>query len=82
MKWIVLYRHTGRIAANLKVARRVARKIQGAQRSGHCIVVSCEDVTVSPEFLRIMAEGTSPEKVRFAGLPIRDQLPNQPKPPE
>lgn len=79
MKWLVLYRYTGTDGSKLKTARRIARKIQGAQRSGQCIVVDCSDVTLVPDFLRIMAEGTNPEKVKFAGLPIRDQLPNHPK---
>jgi hypothetical protein len=80
MKWLVLYRYTGSKASNLRIAQRVARKIQGAQRSGQCILIDCENVTVSSEFLRILVEGTRPEKARFAGLPIPDQLPNHPKP--
>ena len=73
MKRVVLFDYTGDKANDLKIARRLARKLLGAQRAGECILFDCENVEVSPEVLEILRKESYPDKIRFCGLPIPDQ---------
>ena len=70
---ILLLQITGASAINLKVARRLARKVSGAQRIGHCVLIDCEDVEVSEEFLQILVSVACADKTKFCGLPILQQ---------
>jgi hypothetical protein len=72
MRWLNLRRYTGAKATNLEVARRIVRKIQGAQRRRECLMINCEDVEVSSEFLALLVVAARTDKIRFCGLP-RDQ---------
>ncbi len=71
---IILLEHTGATAINLKIARRLAQKVRGAQRNGHCVLIDCEDVEPSQEFLEVLLKEARPEKVKFRGLPILRQV--------
>lgn len=70
MKRIIVLHHTGSDATNLKLARRIARKMQSAQKQGSCVLIDFEDVLeVSPEFLTILTSAALRDKVKFCGLP-------------
>jgi hypothetical protein len=73
MRRVILLEHTGGGAQNLKVAARIVRKIEGAQRQGECLLVDCENVEVSPEFLALLVAAAQPDKIRFCGLPLLQQ---------
>jgi len=73
MRRILLLRYAGRKAENLKLAQRIARKMRGAQDQGTCVVIDCEDVDVSEEFLKILVSAARTDKTRFCGLPIVQQ---------
>jgi len=73
MKRITLLHYTGARARNLKVARRIARKIVGALRNGECLLIDCEDTEVSADFLKELTVVAHPEKIRFCGLPQPQQ---------
>jgi len=73
MRRILLYKYTGRRADNLTIARRLLRRLRGAQQTGECILVDCEDVEVTQEFLQVLRSESRFEKIRFCGLPIPDQ---------
>jgi hypothetical protein len=70
---IIVNQYTGGKAANLVIARRVARKIRGTVSTSQCVLIDCEDVTFTPHFLKILAAEARPEKTRFCGLSVADQ---------
>ena len=70
---IILLQHIGASAINLKIARRLARKISGAQSIGHCVLIDCEDVEVSEEFLHVLISIARADRTKFCGLPILQQ---------
>ena len=70
MKRLIVYTYTGAAATNLIVARRLSRKMLGAQGMGHCVLVDFEEVEASWEFLEVLLKGLRPDKVKFCGLPI------------
>lgn len=74
MKRLILLRHTGANATNLVIAERLARKLRGALRQGECVLVDCEDVEPTQEFLDVLLKDAQPEKVKFCGLPIMRQV--------
>lgn len=78
MRRIILYKYTSRRADNLTIARRLVRRLRGAQQTGECILVDCEDVEVTQEFLQVLRAESRFEKIRFCGLPILDQNAAQP----
>jgi hypothetical protein len=73
MRRILLLLYTGPQAGNPKLARRIARKMRGAQDQGICVVCDCEDVEVSEEFLQILVSAARPDKTKLCGLPIIQQ---------
>ena len=73
MKRLIIFKHTGAAATNLAIARRLSRKLLGAQRSGHCVLVDFERVEASRAFLQILLNELHPEKIKFCGLPINLQ---------
>jgi len=73
MKRIIVLHYTGSQANNLKLARRISRKMRGAQMLGQCVLVDFEDVEVSAEFLAILVSSGPVDKARFCGLPIIQQ---------
>jgi hypothetical protein len=73
MKRITVLHYTGADGTNLKVARRIARKMLAAQRQGICVLLDFEDVDVSSEFLAILVSSARAEMARFCGLPILQQ---------
>ncbi len=70
---IILLQFTGASAINLKIARRLALKVSGAQRIGHCVLIDCEDVEVSEEFLQVLVSVARADRTKFCGLPIVQQ---------
>jgi hypothetical protein len=74
MKRLIVKTFTGAVADDLRIARRVARKIKGAQNQGICVLVDCEDVVPSQAFLDVLIKDAHPDKVRFCGLPISRQF--------
>jgi hypothetical protein len=74
VKRLIIFDHTGPYADNLRHARRLARKIQGAQAQGECILVDAENVDATEDFLRILLRNAVPEKVKICGLPISTQV--------
>ncbi len=73
MKRITVLHYVGTNGSNLKVARRIARKMLGAQKLGICVLVDFEDVNPSADFLTIVVSAAEGEKARFCGLSIREQ---------
>ena len=73
MRRILLLRYTGLQARNPKLAHRIARKVRGAQDQGVCVVLDCEDVEISEEFLQILVSAVRTDKTKLCGLPIAQQ---------
>ena len=66
-----IHRFTGKTAQDQKVAARLQRKIRGAIRCGHTVLVDFEHVAeVSDEFAAILLPVIDPRKVRVTGLPL------------
>jgi hypothetical protein len=70
---IILLQFTGPSAINLKIARRLARKISVAQHIGYCVLIDGEDVEMSEEFLQVLVSVACADKTKFCGLPILQQ---------
>jgi len=73
MTRLIIFKHTGAAATNLAVARRLSRKLLGAQCSGNCVLVDFEHVEASRTFLEVLLNDLRPDKVKFCGLPINTQ---------
>ena len=73
MRRLILKRLTGANACHLGVARKIVRRIVGAQNQNECLLIDCEGVEVSPQFLFALLAVASEEKVRFCGLPPNQQ---------
>jgi len=70
---LLLVNYTGATAANLAIAQRIVRKIHGARRQRECLLIDCEEVEVSQDFLKVLVSAAHPEKIRFCGLPLIQQ---------
>jgi hypothetical protein len=74
LKRITVLHYAGSDGSTLKVARRIARKMLGAQRLGICVLIDLEDVkNISADFLTILVSCAVTDKARFCGLSIREQ---------
>jgi hypothetical protein len=71
---LIVLHHTGPVAQNVTIARRIARKIRVAASMGECILADFEDVSPDLHVLEIIAAEILPDKVRVCGLSIVDQL--------
>ncbi len=70
MKFLSVYQLTGRHANNLKIARRLNRKLLARQQLGECTVLEWERVEIiEGPFLACVALGLRVERVRFGCLP-------------
>jgi len=70
---LLLKNYTGATAENLATAQRIIRKIQGARRQKECLLIDCDEVEVSREFLATLLSAAHPKRVRFCGLPLLQQ---------
>lgn len=74
MKRMIVFNYTGAEATNLAIAKRLARKIRGAQRNGECVLVDCDECEISLDFLNVLLKGAKPDKTKFCGLAIMLQV--------
>ena len=74
MKRIIVLSLIGPTADNLPAVELVARKIRGAVGMRQCVLVDCEDVEMPLQALECLAAEAHPERVKFCGLSIADQL--------
>jgi hypothetical protein len=74
MRRVIVLSLTGRRADNLTAVKRVARKIRRSVGMGQCVLVDCEDVEMPLPALECLAAEAHPERVKFCGLSIADQL--------
>jgi hypothetical protein len=70
---LILKRSTGADACDLAAARKIIRQIVGAQNQKECLLIDCEGVKISSQFLFALLVVASEEKVRFCGLPPDQQ---------
>lgn len=69
MKFLSVYQLTGRHANNLKIARRLNRKLIARQQLGECTVLDWAKVEIiEASFLTCVAAGLRDDRVRFCGL--------------
>lgn len=71
---IEVYRHTGPHAANVKIAARVARKIQNAISVGHTVLIDYDRVlSVEPMFATTLLPVIDESKVKVIGMSPRSR---------
>jgi hypothetical protein len=73
MTRVTLRQFVGKSGKTLKIARLIAKKIQGTQRLGRCVLIDCEEVDLDEEFLAALVSVALPDKIRFCGLPLKQQ---------
>jgi hypothetical protein len=70
---IAVKQYTGLKADQPAIARRLARKIQGAIVQRQCLLLDFEGTAASPEFLDVLLSVAVQPKIRFCGLPVIQQ---------
>jgi hypothetical protein len=73
MTRVTLRQFVGKSENKLKIARRIAKEVQGTQRVGRCVLIDCEGVDLDEEFLVALVSVAQPDKIRFCGLPLKQQ---------